>query len=251
MPAMAPAPAAEAPSAPAPVAAPAPAPAVPAPASPAPDLERRIPAARPLSRNGTTELASRAPASSAPKSAPDLNAYSVDVSATQQLRIPGSSGELKVWIGDPKFAPTPEPGVAHRSESLGERGETAKVEPFALGKIGIEPTQSQCGKIVPSGSSFIFKLLPQESGRFAVGAKVELYDSADCTGSPIPKSARSVVVEVEVCQLCVLLDGLEELLGRAWKAFLEFWDKLLLLVFALLLFLIRKKLYKLFGFKQE
>jgi hypothetical protein len=35
----------------------------------------------------------------------------------------------------------------------------------------------------------------------------------------------------------------------AWKSFLDFWDKVLLLIFSLFLFLIRKKLAQWFGFK--
>jgi chemotaxis protein histidine kinase CheA len=185
-------------------------------------------------------------AAEAPKS--NLENYSVTVSANKQLEIPGPPGELRVWIGVSSKAPTIQQGMATETKELEAVGETAKVMPFALG-INVEPKESICEKIVPSGSEVRFKLIPIKSGSFSVGANVELFDSNDCSGSPVPKSAKSVEVKVTVNKVGVITHGISQLMAAAWKAFLDFWDKVLLLIFALILFLIRKRLFKLFGFK--
>jgi hypothetical protein len=181
----------------------------------------------------------------------DFAGYSVDISANEKLQLPGPSGQMRVWIGDPQFVPAKEEGMLSQTVPLGATGTTARVEPFVPDKISVEPTGSKCGRIVPSGSVFLFKLTPLEAGHFTVGAKVELYDSPDCSGTQVPKATKSVQVEVEVCTLCNVKGGLGELARTAWEAFKKFWGELLLLFFTLLLFLIRKKLSKWFGFKSE
>jgi hypothetical protein len=177
----------------------------------------------------------------------NLESYSVNVSATKHLKIPGPEGELKVWIGISGQVPETQPDMAAETKDLGAVGETARVEPFTRG-ITVEPKVSVCLKIDPSGSEVRFKLIPSESGTFSVGANVELYNSADCSGPPVPKTAKSVEVEVTVDEFGVVTSAMLELLKAAWEAFKTFWDKLLILVFALILFLVRKKLFKWFGF---
>lgn len=180
----------------------------------------------------------------------NLESYSVTVSANKQLEIPGPPGELRVWIGISSKAPGVQQGMTAETKELEAVGETARVTPFTLG-IGVEPKVSVCEKIDPSGSEVRFKLIPIKSGAFTVGANVELYDSGDCSGIPVPKSAKSVEVKVSVDEVSVIKQAIVELVEAAWNAFLTFWDKLLLIIFALLLFLIRKKLFKWFGFKGD
>ena len=177
-----------------------------------------------------------------------LENYSVTVAANQQLEIPGNPGELRVWIGHSANAPITQLGMATQTKPLEVVGETARVTPFTLG-IDVEPKESECEKIDPSGSEVRFKLKPRKAGSFTVGADVELYGSKDCSGPPVPKSAKSVEVTVRVNEVGAVTDGIVELADAAWKAFLTFWDKVLLLIFSLFLFLIRKKLAEWFGFK--
>lgn len=180
----------------------------------------------------------------------NLENYSVKVSATEKLVIPGPPGELNVWIGISSKAPENQPGMVAGTKPLEAVGETAKVTPFTLG-IDVEPEVSKCEKIDPSGSEVSFKLLPTVTGNFKVGASVALYDSNDCSGVPVPKSAKSVTVKVSVDEARAVSGAFFSLLKSTWEAFLDFWDKFLILIFALLLYLIRKKLYKLFGFKSD
>ena len=176
--------------------------------------------------------------------------YSVTVSATEKLVIPGPPGELNVWIGISSKVPENQPGMVASTKPLEAVGETAKVTPFTLG-INVEPEVSKCEKIHPSGSEVSFKLIPDETGTFKVGASVALYNSNDCTGIPVPKSAKSVEVKVSVDEAKVVTDASFDLLRSTWQASLDFWDKLLILIFALILYLIRKKLYILFGFNVD
>ena len=180
----------------------------------------------------------------------NLESYSVTVAANDQLTIPGPPGELRVWIGITSKAPRIQERMSTETRELEAVGETARVKPFALG-IDVDPKESICEKIDPTGSEVRFRLIPIKTGVFKVGANVEFYNSNNCSGTPVPKSAESVEVTVTVDEKGVISDSTEELIVAAWKAFLQFWDKLLLLVFALLLFIIRRKLYRLFGFKEK
>jgi hypothetical protein len=176
--------------------------------------------------------------------------YSVAVRANAELEIPGKPGVLKVWIGETDNTPKPEKGERQNVVELRTKGQTARVEPHAAG-MKIEPAESLCEKIDPTGSEVEFQITPIESGEFEVGATVKLYDSSDCSGAPVPKSANSVAVTVRVNKAGIAKEGMVDLGEVAWKDFLSFWDKLLVLGFALLLFLIRKRLSKWFGFKPK
>ena len=209
-----------------------------------------LPQAQPVAKHGPKAIKHATPQKTIAQTN-DLTSYSVNVSATERLTRPGVPGEMTVWIGDPQKLPQVTEGMSSKTEALGVVGETAKVTPFVRGGIDVQPTGSICGRVDPSGSSFKFKLTPIDSGKFSVGANIELFNSADCTGSPVPKSTKEVAVEVTVCASCVAMDGLGTLLNHAWKAFVEFWDKLLVIFFALLLFLTRKKIYTWFGFESK
>ena len=179
-----------------------------------------------------------------------LESYSVTVAANEQLTIPGPPGELRVWIGISSKAPRTQSGMVTETKELEAVGETAKIKPFALG-IDVDQKESICSKIDPTGTEVRFKLIPKEEGEFTVGADVELYNSNNCSGTPVPKSAKSVTVNVSVDNNKIIEKSSSELISIAWKTLLDFWEKLLLLAFALLLFLIRKKLSKLFGFQEK
>lgn len=181
-----------------------------------------------------------------------LDSYSVQIKASEHLVIPGPPGEMRVWIGAASHVPAAEPGMRLRNESLGTTGETAKVTPSARG-IDVKPEDGagDCIKVDPSGSEVRFQLIPKRQGTFDVGADVKLYSSDDCTGVPVPKSAHSVKVQVDVSIDGTLWERVKELMDKTWTAFLSLWDKALLLLSGSLLFLLRKKLLAWFGFKSE
>jgi len=198
---------------------------------------------------GNRSGAAPAPPQPAPTSAPrtlSLEDYSVTVAANETMEIPGPPGELRVWIGIDRLAPRAQPGMVTETVTLGNVGQTARIKPFALG-IDVDPSESLCAKIAPSGSEVRFKLSPSKIGTFTVGATVALYDTPDCSGPPVPKSANSVTVKVVVNRAGQVREGASEMGSIAWRAFLDFWRELLALVFFAVLFLLRKRIRKWFG----
>ena len=111
------------------------------------------------------------------------------------------------------------------------------------------PAETQCIKIYPAGSEVRFRLIPRDSGSFEVSANVFLFNSADCSGAPIPRTATSLSVTVDVDFWKWLRNKAGELGQVFWTALLKFWAELLALFFALLLFLIRDRLKQWFGFR--
>ena len=195
-----------------------------------------------------------APPVPAPKPAPDAtpptvvqaDPYAVKVGADPVLRIPGPPGELRVWIGYPAYEPKYK-DLASVVEMLPAVGKTAMVTPFAPG-LKVEPNKSICMKTNPKGSEVMFTLTPIESGSFKVGAEVALFDSVDCSGAPIPKATTTLRVEVSVDRVKLTTKYAGELWEVFWKKLLEFWGAVVALIFAALLFLLRKKLKQWFGF---
>jgi hypothetical protein len=133
------------------------------------------------------------------------------------------------------------------TDTLPAVGATARVEPFAPG-FDVDPSESVCIKISPQGSDVRFKLIPKEKGVFNVGANVNLYDTDDCSGAPIPKAASSLQVKVVVDRGRVIAEHGKELWEVFWDKLLEFWGAVLALFFGLLLYLLRGKIKRLFGY---
>ncbi len=173
--------------------------------------------------------------------------YRVVLGVDEIIRIPGIAGELRVWIGSPDYSPNFPERMVQDETTLPAVGESATVQPFAPA-FKISPTETQCIKIHPSGSEVRFKLTPQKQGTFEVGANVYLFDSADCSGSPIPKTAATLKVSVEVDKKEIFIEKVHELLDVLWEKFVDFWAALVAILLGLILFLIRGKLKKWFGY---
>lgn len=218
----------------------------PPPPPPPPQAKNGGQKSRPALLNGDTPVIAQPPDK-------DLDSYEAKVQATERLEIPGPPGELTVWIGRTGTAPPTKAGMVSETKPDMGFGVTARITPHSLG-IRVErvlPMEDDCYKLDPSGLQVPFRLVPEKTGTFKVGAYVQLFDSLGCKGSGIPKPVELVEVQVTVCESCVVKGGLGELGAKAWKAFLDFWAGLLAIFFALLLFLTRKKLYEWFGFKSE
>lgn len=192
---------------------------------------------------GSTRISS----SAAEVSPAKLERYKVKLSADAQIQKPGPPGVLSVWIGDPSLTPASRAGTTSVDTTIAAVGETAKVTPFAPMFI-IEPAEYACIKIDPTGSEARFSLTPKESGTYEVGATVALYETADCSGPPVPKPVTSLKVNVVVNAGGVVTGYVMQLWEKLWSGFLDFWGWVVATFFALLMFLIRKKLKKWFGF---
>ncbi len=176
--------------------------------------------------------------------------YKVVLGADPLLKIPGTPGELRVWIGFPEYKATFRKGMSQVSGMLPAVGETARVTPFTTG-LEVEPKESMCMKIHPTGSEVRFKLIPIKEGVFNVGADVHLFDSDDCSGASIPKAAETLQVEVKVDKDAVRKDRNKKLWKVFWEKFLDFWGAVVTLFFGVVLFLLRKQLKKCFGYKDN
>ena len=169
----------------------------------------------------------------------DLASYIAQVSATDHIELPGSKGQLTVWIGLAQNLPQADTGTASAIQSLGMRGQTATITPFAP-DFDVDPATTVCERVVPSGSAVNFALVPKRAGELTVGANVQLFDSADCSGVPVPKSTKLIRVQVQVCRMCYVQSGLASLGLTAWHAFSQFWAWLLGVVFLTLGILINR-----------
>lgn len=193
-----------------------------------------------------------------PKRSPALEApltkkyeeYKVELGADALMKIPGIPGELRVWIGVPDYESNFPENMSQASGTLPAVGKTARVAPFAPGFV-VEPKESICMKIHPRGSEVRFKLTPTKKGIFKVGADVYLFDSDDCSGTPIPKAAATLRVEVVVDTFKVIQEHTKKLWEVFWEKLLDFWGAVIALFFAVLLFLIRGRLKKLFGYEDD
>ena len=192
-------------------------------------------------------LETNPPAAGVPTSSTTPERYKVELSADKQIKKPGPPGILSVWIGDPAFSPVARPDTTTVDTSIAAVGETAKVIPFAP-MFTIEPAEYKCMKIDPSGSEARFSITPKDTGTYEVGATVDLYDTPDCSGIPIPKPVTSLKVAVVVDAGEVIEGYGLQLWTTFWNGFLDFWGWIVTTFFALLMFLIRKKLKKIFGF---
>lgn len=185
-----------------------------------------------------------------PASVLDDDEYKVVLSADERLSLPGLPGELRVWIGDPEFGPSlPEHAVTDETR-IPALGQSAEVEAHAPG-FDIDPAGPQCIKIYPKGSEVRFDLTPNSSGDFRVSADIRLYDEPDCRGAPVPKTAATLTVTVEVDPSGWLLTKASELWDVFWEQFVEFWAAFVALIFALILFLFKNTLKRRFGFGAE
>ncbi|WP_163559307.1 hypothetical protein [Halomonas sp. NO4] len=198
---------------------------------------------------GTEEPDESGQNASGAQAPPLLEEYVVVLGADEQLTLPGLPGELRVWIGGTEFDADFPAHLIQDETTVPAVGDSARVAPFAPA-FEIEPAQTQCIRIHPAGSEVRFQLTPQRAGTFDVGADVELFDSRDCSGAPVPKSAATLQIRVEVDRMAVAMGMASELWQVFWEKFLTFWGALFALLFGLLLYLIRGKLKERFGFGQ-
>lgn len=199
------------------------------------------------SKNGSKNGGHQTAAESPVMAPTGLESYKVELGVDAHLQRPGPPGELKVWIGDQALSPGFRAEMVTAQTTVPAIGQSARVTPFAP-DFEVTPAQSLCMIIHPSGSEVRFAIVPRTTGTFNVGADVLLYQAADCQGSPVPKSAATLQVEVVVNKQGVASGYLLQLWDIFWKGVLDFWKWLVAAVFALLIFLIRKHLKKWFGF---
>lgn len=183
----------------------------------------------------------------------EVKSYLVKVEANREIKksidsnIP-SSGQLKVWIGQPRYEPKTPPGGNVASGVLYTNTDAVSAQitpsfPDDPNAFKVEPKTSKCQTVESTGSTVEFTITPNRTGKFRVGASVELYKSHGCTGDVTTKTAEPITVIVTTY---VPNGGLWEI---AWSAFKNFFKEILAALFAVTVILFRKQLVKLFHIK--
>jgi hypothetical protein len=218
--------------------------------APAPITDKRIGGTRSIPQEGINinESAYISKGETGKLKSSDVKQYKVELGADAVIKIPGS-GKLKVWIGNPEYNANFPKQTVQTTALIANVGITAIVTPDAPA-FKVEPTESFCLRIVPTGSEVSFTLTPkkEEEGLFDVGAYVKLFESNDCSGTPAPKGTTYHKVQVVVDNYKVIKELVKQFVAVFWEKLLSFWGEMLALFFALLLFLIRRRLMKWFGF---
>ena len=187
------------------------------------------------------------PAVEEPASTLNADDYEAVLDVTEKMEL-HQKGDLRVWIGMAHYAPEEESDMARKTTYFpADDGNYARITPYAP-DFRIEPEESQIMRIVPSGSSVLFTIIPEKKGEFRISAKIELYDNPDFEGVPIPKTTNIVSVVVTVDPKVNLMDRLGQLGTVVWDNFLKFWGAVVALIFGALLFVTRKFIKKKTGF---
>ena len=206
--------------------------------------------------NGTGDPSQPVGTSTAAASASAAQNYLARVKVDRTtFHLPGDTGELDVYVGPRAFVGAVHAaagGTVSQAANLGAFGPYAKVSPHGTGFTFTSLNPGDCFHVDQGGSVFPYKMTPDPAdtaGTYQVGASVLLYDQPDCTGTPVSKPTADITVTVTVES--AVHKGFGQILSITWQGFLKFWYGFVALVFGLILFLIRKKFYKWFGYKQE
>jgi hypothetical protein len=211
------------------------------------------PDSKPSSRPGTgnkpapQNTPADEPAVQEPASSFNADEYTAVLDVTKQMEL-NQKGDLRVWIGIENYMPEEASDMVRKTTSFpGDEGNYARITPYAP-DFRIEPEESQVMRIVPSGSSVLFTIIPEKKGEFKISAKIELFDNPNFEGVPIPKTTNIVSVVVSVDPTVKIKSGLGELGTVLWDNFLKFWGAVVALIFGALLFVTRKFIKKKTGF---
>jgi len=179
-----------------------------------------------------------------------LEFYHVVVSGSKHLQLPGNKGLLNVWIGNEAFKPAPVSTMNIAESDIIAAGAYALVEANAP-DFEVSPVTSKCLLLHPSGVDVKFYLTAKNAGNFIVSATVNLYNTQDCSGPAIPKTANTLSVNVVVNKALIDEQRKQGFIDIFWAKATEFWAALLVLLFGVILFLVRKHLKKWFGYDQS
>ena len=179
------------------------------------------------------------------------NDYKVILSVDSTINM-NESGMLHVWIGDTGVTVSISEGMVTDATTIPtDIGKYAKITPVAPNFEIESLTNNECHKIHPSGSEVRFILKAKSTGTYKVSANIELYEGVDCTGTSVPKTSETLSVIVQVNTKKEISKKMLSLGDIVWEKFLSFWGALTTLLFAAVLFLIRKKIKNKTGFDEK
>ena len=178
----------------------------------------------------------------------DVEDFKVKLAVDSNLKL-GQTGDLRVWIGAAELERMFSKKLASSEATFpASVGQSAEITPYApdFELVG-EPFK--CTRIVRDGAEVIFPIRANKTGILKVSAIVKIFDTGDCTGIPVPKSVETISVEVIVDGKEVVTGKLGEMGTVLWDSFMSFWGALVALIFAALLFVIRRLVKKKSGYE--
>ena len=179
-----------------------------------------------------------------------LKEYVVKLAVSEAFKL-HEKGELKVWIGADSIEVSFGDGMIEDETTVPANiGQFARVEPYAP-DFDITPPVRECVNIHPSGSEVRFTLEPKTSGDFSVSANIELFTTDDCTGISVPKTAKTLTVQVTVDKKHVFNTRLSQMGEELWNQFFTFWGALLTLLFGAALFVVRRYVKNRTGYSES
>ncbi|WP_452229457.1 hypothetical protein [Lacinutrix sp. MEBiC02404] len=155
------------------------------------------------------------------------------------------TGMMQVWIGASKIKPFFSDGMVQDETTVPSNiGSYAKITPVASDSDFeiVYLTDEKCYKIHPSGSDVRFLLKPKRAGTYKVSANVEIFRDSNCSGEFVPKTSKTLSVIVAVDIKKDISTRIQVLLDIIWEKFLTFWGALIAFIFAVLFFLIKRRI---------
>lgn len=209
--------------------------------------------AEPVSRGITEEsmepVEAQAVADNSPQ-APQIDSedFKVKLAVDSNLKL-GQTGTLRIWIGAAALEKAFNPRLARAETTFpASVGQFAKITPYAP-DFEISDSEVTCVKIDRSGAEVKYSITAKKTGKLNVSATVHLFNGDNCDGIPTPKSVETISVEVKVDGKEIVTGKLGEMFAVFWDSFMSFWGALVALVFAALLYVIRKKMKSKTGYE--
>lgn len=158
-------------------------------------------------------------------------------------KFKGKSGTLRVWIGDKKHLPKSSDKFDAKSKDIILLSKWVKIKPH--GFFYFIPQISQCKEIDPTGIDIEFEMEPKEYGKHEVSASIYYYDKEDCSDTPKTKKPDNEL------NIQVTTNVKEKIIDIFTQELLNSIEIVIGLLFAIPIFLLRKKIKQLFGFDKE
>jgi len=158
-------------------------------------------------------------------------------------KFKGKSGTLRVWIGDKKYLPKTSDKFNAKSNDIILLSKWVKIKPH--GFFHFTPQISQCKEIDPTGTDIEFEMEPKEYGKYEASATIYYYDKEDCSDTPKTKKPDNEL------NIQVTTNVKEKIIDTFTQELLNSIEIVIGLLFAIPIFLLRKKIKRLFGFDKE
>lgn len=186
----------------------------------------------------------------APEADVDVEEYNVDLDVVPEMKK-GEEYTMEVKVVLPQYETEPTGGMVRSTKVIyAQPAKYVRVTPIAPG-FDVNPPQSDIVDFDPSGTELPFTIIPKKKGPQQITAKVELLQNNDGSGDIKSKTSAEVSVLVKVDGFNIVMQGLGELWKVVWEAFKKFWSVAVALVFAALLFVVRKYIKKKTGYGEE